>query len=462
MYHKVRPKSLQNEKYHPQLAADNVTELADKLLAFGGLLLYPFDSYSTVNQELQNLNDLLVYKYGNGTYPTRNIIRRLAPKCDDIIKRCVLKGKVLKCSEVFFLRTTTSGVCCLFNYRRVSYTDDKELHEREVRAYNKSSKIHFDASGYLNSLQLVLQDNPDDYTLKEYPSDVFRVLLFYPENYPDTEIGSVIRTLVAYNEETEISIQPEILEGSDRMRQFSAKMRHCYFLEEGQQLLQQKFYSFSECILNCRTISVVNHCGCVVPVLPGFIGGVPYCVLIDVPCIALWKSIWWQWNAFDYVSEKRQPQPTLELCKHCLPSCDVVSYKANVNSRPLNIPPNGANFSAGLLNGLSPTKPTTAIRFFYQSAFSQVKTHDISGDWVVLLGRYGGICSVMYGFSIVAIIELLYFVTGKWFALWWKAIVQCYRNRQLRKVASAKHQDLYWNELKPKGAFAMREKLNDF
>ena len=36
--------------------------------------------------------------------------------CDELLAKCMLKGKILNCGKYFEVLTTPSGFCCSFNY----------------------------------------------------------------------------------------------------------------------------------------------------------------------------------------------------------------------------------------------------------------------------------------------------------------------------------------------------------
>lgn len=71
--------------------------------------------------------------------------------------------------------------------------------------------------------------------------------------------------------------------------------------------------------------------------------------------------------------------------------------------------------------------------------------------------RFGGILSLFYGFSILSYIEIIYFISGKWFVLIYKAWQLAYiakerRDGQAMEKGAKRERvfSLYWNELQPK------------
>lgn len=71
-------------------------------------------------------------------------------------------------------------------------------------------------------------------------------------------------------------------------------------------------------------------------------------------------------------------------------------------------------------------------------------------------GRFGGILSLFYGFSILSYIEVFYFMSGKWLVLIYRAWQLAYipkerrDNQLLEKSAEKRIFSLYWSELQPK------------
>lgn len=47
-------------------------------------------------------------------------LRKVTPKCTEVIKKCVWDGREIPCDEYIDDRKTYVGNCCLFNYQRPS------------------------------------------------------------------------------------------------------------------------------------------------------------------------------------------------------------------------------------------------------------------------------------------------------------------------------------------------------
>ncbi|XP_017488484.1 PREDICTED: sodium channel protein Nach-like, partial [Rhagoletis zephyria] len=51
-------------------------------------------------------------------YNITELLKKLAPNCDDLILKCRWAGKMQECSELFVKSFTANGYCCTFNYFR--------------------------------------------------------------------------------------------------------------------------------------------------------------------------------------------------------------------------------------------------------------------------------------------------------------------------------------------------------
>lgn len=82
----------------------------------------------------QDILDAVDSNKTTGIFDSRELLRRLAPKCEDILKTCKWGGKFFNCSDMIQLRATSEGIdkifsvltvwdnetflgfCCTFNY----------------------------------------------------------------------------------------------------------------------------------------------------------------------------------------------------------------------------------------------------------------------------------------------------------------------------------------------------------
>ncbi|XP_034666270.1 sodium channel protein Nach [Drosophila subobscura] len=425
-----------------QRVALDVDEMAERLLVLAQFYLNPLEAPRLDVAHLQRLHWLLTsYHSDTGGYSVRDILRQLSPDCGDLIIRGIVYGSKVNTSQMFVKRPTSSNVCCIFNYRRPSYSRFARIREEDNAEMRAQPKVVFESNSILNSVQFVLQDTPEnDRTNTFMINNAFQLKIFPQEDYATVQSTTLGEILVDHNTIVEIPIQPTFFSSSEGVRNVPPQARRCYFPEEGRKLLNQTYYSIDECLLLCRSQSMMNHCGCVSPPMIGSSTNVTYCGLPDLPCLSKWKSIWYGYDEYPYLQEGKDQMAQRE-CTHCLPTCNGVSFSITSNVAPLRRNYNETGYFMGLLKGLTNERPLAVIKFYFKLRFAQATKSELVSTWVVLLNRFGGILSLMYGFSIVSYIEIFYYLTGKWF-------VYIYRSCSKRTVRAG--HSLYWDELMPK------------
>lgn len=78
---------------------------------------------------------------------------------------------------------------------------------------------------------------------------------------------------------------------------------------------------------------------------------VPYCTLLDLPCLMKWKRIWYGFTEYPYVEPMDENDvPSInDQCSHCLPTCDGVNFDIVSNVAPLRKTYNASGYFHGLL-----------------------------------------------------------------------------------------------------------------
>lgn len=105
----------------PPLALD-VDDMARRLLALANFYLNAHDETPLDIVELGQLHRVLNNYYNGSDYSVHDILRELSPDCGDLVLRGIIYGTPVNTSQLFLKRATSSGVCCIFNYRRPSYS----------------------------------------------------------------------------------------------------------------------------------------------------------------------------------------------------------------------------------------------------------------------------------------------------------------------------------------------------
>ncbi|KAH8341640.1 hypothetical protein KR059_012851 [Drosophila kikkawai] len=434
-----------------QAVALDVDDMADRLLVLAQFYLNPLETDRWNASELERLHRLLSSYYNNGAYSVRDILRQLSPDCGELVIRGIVFGLPVNTSQMFLKRPTSSNVCCIFNYRRASYSQIADQRAEDDAEMKAVPKVVFESNSILNSVQFVLQDTPaEDFTNTLRTNNAFQLTIFPQEDYATIQSTTLGEILVDHNTIVEIPIQPMFFSSSEEVRGVPPQKRRCYYPEEGSRLLNQSYYSLDECLLVCRIKSMMDHCGCVSPPMVGSSIDLAYCMLPDLPCLLRWKSIWYGHSEFSYLQNKEE-QVAQRQCEHCLPTCNGVSLSITTNVAPLRPTYNSTGYFTGLLKGLTNERSLAIIKLFFKLRFAQATKSQLVSTWVVLLNRFGGILSLMYGFSIVSYIEILYYLTGKWF------VYICRSLKESKPKKRSHIYSLYWQELMPKGMKIMSQ-----
>ncbi|XP_046812693.1 sodium channel protein Nach [Lucilia cuprina] len=456
----------QQQRYKPYYLARTIPEMAHYLLNLKGFYIYPHDNEPLNLTVLHRLDKIFTIMFNTTDYPIRDYLKILAPDCRHLVIRGTIYGKEINTRDYFNKRLTSSSVCCMFNYNRRGYSIDENTREADNRFAENAEKIKFQSNSILNSIQFVLRSTPEDFTITEFHNTAFQLFIFPREDYATIQSNRIGEILVDYNTIVEVPIEPEFFGSTQSVRQFAPEVRNCYFPDEGQKLLNQSYYSIDECLLICRMDSMLKYCGCVTPPMAATNKTIIYCNFLDIPCLMNWRAIWYGSDTFEYVHENgkdiQDDFTTGHRCPQCLPNCNGVDFNLEVNDMTMR-PIYGQAYSHGILKGLTNTKPLAIVKLYFKQRFVLSTEMDIVGDWVVLLNRFGGIMSLMYGFSIISYIEIIYFATGKFFAYH----LDSWKRKMERKLSTLSNvteniadssavdepppaYNLCWKELKPK------------
>lgn len=93
--HRIRP---------PDVTPDNLSQMFKYVLHFEGIGVASNDEYKKLQRILET-NNLTVLQ----------LMTKIAPRCDEMLQRCMWKGTQTRCEAIFQRVNTTEGVCCSFN-----------------------------------------------------------------------------------------------------------------------------------------------------------------------------------------------------------------------------------------------------------------------------------------------------------------------------------------------------------
>nr|KAF7417197.1 hypothetical protein H0235_011728 [Vespula pensylvanica] len=416
-----------------KLSSDEILELIEQLGdAYNSMHRFEITRYDELNRVLLDFYE--------GDYDMDAIMKELTPQCTLMLIKCLFNGNEYNCSELFSFEKTQDGYCCTFNYIIKGNTNNDE-EPMEVRTVKDL--------GIERGLTVVMEPFLDDYFYTFLPVIGWKVTLFNPTDYPDNISGGVTEVLVSPLLESYLEIEAVSFYSTGQTKSYPISKRKCIFPNE----IRTRYgdYSYSDCLVDCREQLIWKMCKCIPFYLPTRTEvnskyGRRACTLTDMPCLNHYKSEWL--TVFPHEEE------TLNItmnnykslhCKSCYPSCQDVVYTMHSSFSTMQ----PGFYETSLLNNFNIVDQSIIHVFFSKYGTVRLK-QDISYTWYELLSDIGGICGVFIGFSLISVVELIYFFVLLLFDLY-KSYDPNSEEIDIeipRKEATM--YTIYWNELVPK------------
>ncbi|KAJ8713877.1 hypothetical protein PYW08_007497 [Mythimna loreyi] len=281
---------------YPKLRKLNstLTNLEYFLLNMGRLIDFDYDQ-SWPQVKLIDLFDS--EEYGDQVV---DIMKALAPSCDEMLIKCTWAGKEVDCKSIFQVRRTILGHCCAFNYVLDYDSADKPL---GTIAEIKRQII----PGSNNGLRVIADSMLDDYAYPLTYRNGFEILIFDPTHFADITGGRVLQRTVQPNQAEFFQIASIKQVASAEVRKYPLKTRKCLFRDEYSQEFTN-MYSYSACIVKCRIQSVQSLCKCTPYFMPT--EKLQYLYPIDTE---------------DTEGLEQELADSL-LCPQCLPDCELTQH----------------------------------------------------------------------------------------------------------------------------------------
>ncbi|GBP65398.1 Sodium channel protein Nach [Eumeta japonica] len=291
------------------------TEMLKILFALGQF----YDLQPQSDDYLEELHQVL------GRYDVRELLKRLTPRCEDLMLRCMWNEEIRNCTDLFDFRLTANGYCCCFNYIRHSDTDFTETISHEVfanRSFNTGNKSSFDFDQGLKVL-LRFDDNDDFY----YSLQVQGAQLQFSDafDFPDAPSGSYALQIISPRVQMTVSVTASITEASREIKHIPLGLRKCLFSDESSYLA---YYTYSDCLLKCRMEFLASVCNCT-PFNMLKRRDVRVCKVRDIICL---KKYYAQSITIRPHDGQVSPEMEVELaggniyCPMCYPTCSKVLY----------------------------------------------------------------------------------------------------------------------------------------
>ncbi|KAH8288626.1 hypothetical protein KR054_006750 [Drosophila jambulina] len=340
-------------------------------------------------------------------FDTRRIMKELTPSCQDFLLKCSLANVEIPCfsREAFQESLTMYGPCCTFNM-------ENKLKQRNFKNRLASSEL---------GLTVVLNSSHSDYFAPILNTNGYIVLVHNAENYASVSSSNALEMFPGQGEDSYLQVYARVVDTDNSLKSFSPFGRRCYFDHEAQTFSNEQVmrtytytYSFPNCITRCRIRSIIALCRCLPFQMPlqlvENLDGVVYCTLGHVSCLNQYMFKWRN------VLTERHIIPGLEreieealYCPQCLPSCSDVQYRVSMSALPID------NYLATLKvdenNQTELSSDISVLRVYFADPYAQYYIRLLNNAWFEVFSTIGNIMSIFVGFSMVAIFEILFFLT---------------------------------------------------
>ncbi|XP_072930534.1 sodium channel protein Nach-like [Epargyreus clarus] len=343
-------------------------------------------------QDILDLNNISI----------ESLLKQLSPasSCSNLVQRCMWKNTIYRCEQLFEQIFTLISLCCTFNYYGV---DALENDKTELLRMEYPRRVA--SCGYQTALTVLLNTDPDDYYSSTVASQGSLVFVDNAYNIPD--LDSPVR-LVNPATEVLIALSPEGTYTTSGIKSFRPDQRQCYYSNEIQ-LGNFRRYSFHNCMAYQKIEIIRQMCDCV----PFFFPMKEYhrtCNFHDVDCLDKVTSVFalrmyteglLSSNLTDYVDK-------LDNVFQCLPECEHYDYPLEVALGKLarNVPLDGLPFFDHI-----DLENRSVLNVFYNDLVSTRYRRDVYLNWQNILAAFGGLLSLMLGFTLISGFDFLLFFT---------------------------------------------------
>ncbi|XP_023161497.2 pickpocket protein 28 [Drosophila hydei] len=348
-----------------------------------------------------------------------NFIFNISHKCDEMIVSCKFGQKTLPCTDLFREIFVDEGLCCIFNFLHPyylykhsdstlrDYTSSKGLTDiavdwNPIEGYPKHLPAGYYPRpgigiGIYNGLQIVLNGHTDEYYCSSTNGQGFKVLLYNSIDQPRLKESGLP---IMLGHETNYRIVPNSYEAVQTIRKIDRKRRQCIFSDE-QELIFYKYYTRRNCEAECDALYFIRLCKCIPYHLPLIYRNATVCHIENFDCV----------NRAELTNVDGESTACKELC---LASCHDVTYFPN----PFSIPTipfrhEGVSFQNDYFKNFSADfiiNNLAIVNFYHDNDYFRSHVRSSYTGLTEYMSLTGGIMSLMFGFSVVFIGELFYFI----------------------------------------------------
>ncbi|XP_057659148.1 pickpocket protein 28-like isoform X4 [Diorhabda carinulata] len=227
----------------------------------------------------------------------------------------------------------------------------------------------------------------------------YRVTVHSPSNLPDVADNHIS---VPLSNRVLAVITPRIIQTSSSVRRFQVTARDCYFESEKKLKFFHK-YSQQNCLLECKSNYTLIQCGCVGIHMPKE-QGTPLCLLQEQYCIERAEDLFSLNNEDLEVTEGLHKQTGC----NCKPACNEITYDSELSYNTAFFDIMNKSLKAEL--DFEHHQYSTLLLYFKKSNVETKERRELYG-FSDLISNFGGLIGLFTGFSILSLIEMIYFLT---------------------------------------------------
>jgi amiloride-sensitive sodium channel len=344
-----------------------------------------------------------------------DFIEEASPALSEVIFRCMWRLNGTACNNLFTSVLTDEGLCYTFNTlsSKDLFRSDTIQHNSKYLNHSKTLTWSLEGgypdsqttetfpdraltSGAYGGLYLLVgMDDKDIDPLCSYAIHGLQVLLHSPADFPNVEAQQF---WVPLNRHVIVGIRPRLMVTNAALRGYPPEKRRCYFATE-RHLRHFSIYTQQNCGLECFTNYTLQKCGCVWYHMPRD-QNTSICGPAKQECLIN--------GAVNFMRDG----DGLFKC-NCMSACTEISYDVETSQAKYNwlenekvVDPNYAELE---------TKRFTAVSFYYKDLqFVSSRRGELYGP-AEFLASCGGLLGLCMGFSLLSLVEIIYFFTVRLF-----------------------------------------------
>ncbi|CAH1116191.1 unnamed protein product [Phaedon cochleariae] len=341
-------------------------------------------------------------------------------------RQCSWMGKKYNCDKIFRPIITDEGLCMTFNmlndeqiYRNNVFpppinrklpndyafeewsADHGYGEEAGVESYPRRALLSGSSNALIVNMEVALDDL--DYACSNFQG--FQVVLHKAIRFP-TVTEHYFR--VPLSKSVIVAISPAQIVTSDDVKYYSPRKRKC-FLQGEKTLMYFKNYTQYNCKLECLTNYTLDVCGCVSFYMPRE-KYTPICGNGNLTCISFVKrymDIAGLRRSLDKETNIRNFSKILSC--DCLPMCTMVEYNTEITE--IDYDWYKKYESIGNKTERDEKYSSSQLVIYFKSGhYIPCVRHELYGH-LDFLANVGGLLGLFVGFSLISLLEILYFVS---------------------------------------------------